>query len=105
MVAEDKLYLLITVTVDDPRAFNAFWTQHSLPYWLEFGAKHVGSFTDWDGNETSEIVRMFEFESRARFDEWEDFLRNSPAGRDLMQQLSRFNITTRTRLLRLAPRE
>jgi hypothetical protein len=102
---EKKVYLMITITTDDVRGFNTFWAKESLPYWLKFGIKHVGSYINWVGgplNADDEIIRIFEFENFKKYGEWEDWLHSSE-GQELMKKLRKFNFKSQRRLLHSAP--
>lgn len=103
-LSEGKVYLMVTITVSDTRAFNVWWTKESLPYWLKY-AKHVGSWVHWVGgptNASQEIIRMFEFENMTKYIEWGDWLASSE-GRNLMKKITSFGTTSQWKLLLPAP--
>ena len=64
-MAEKKVYLMIKVRVpfDLVGEFNEYWGRESLPIWLKYGARHIGSFANFVGDPINEIVRLFEFDS------------------------------------------
>jgi hypothetical protein len=39
--------------------FNKYWEKENLPFWLEHGAKHVGSFVNYLGEPKNQIIRLF----------------------------------------------
>jgi hypothetical protein len=100
-MADKKVWLMIKVRTpfDLVGEFNDFWGRESLPVWLEHGAKHVGSFTNFVGDPVNEIVRLFEFDSVARWEEWERFLGDSQEGKDLVRRLSKYIIKLERKLL------
>ncbi len=105
-ITDEKIYLMVTITADDVRAFNVFWTKESLPYWIKFGARHVGSFVNWVGgptNSDNEIIRIFEFENFAHYGKWEDWLHCTPEGQELLKKLSKYSYKSQRRLLHFAP--
>jgi hypothetical protein len=79
--------------------FNDFWGRESLPVWLKHGARHVGSFANYVGDPVNEIVRLFEFDSVAKWEEWERFLGDSEEGKDLVKRLSKYIVTLERKLL------
>ena len=100
-MAGKKVWLMIKVRTpfDLVGEFNDFWGRESLPVWLKHGAKHVGSFTNYVGDPVNEIVRLFEFDSVARWEEWERFLGDSEEGKDLVKRLSKYIVTLERKLL------
>ena len=104
-ITDQKVYLMVTITAEDVRAFNTFWTKESLPYWLKFGARHVGSFVNWIGGPNSpdnEIIRIFEFDNFTHYGKWEDWL-HGPEGQGLLNKINDFSIKSQRRLLHAAP--
>jgi len=104
-ITDEKVYLMVTITTDNARSFNEWWTKESLPYWLKFGAKHIGSWVNWVGGPLfadDEIIRIFEFENFDHYGRWEDWL-HGPEARELMQNIGSFKIKTQRRLLHSAP--
>ena len=101
-MSEKKVYLLLKVSIDRRQLaeFNEYWARESLPYWLERGAKHVGSFVNYVGEHTNEILRIFEFDGVPHWEQFEESLRESERGRNLLKGLSRFNYTLKRNLLR-----
>jgi len=98
-----SVYLMIKVRVPPHkvREFNEFWGRESLPVWLRHGAKHIGSFTQRAGGPINEIIRLFEFESLAQWEQMEDFLVDSEEGRNLAGKLDQgFVISLEKSLLR-----
>ena len=80
--------------------FNEFWGRESLPIWLRHGAKHVGSFVNYVGDPVNEIVRIFEFDSVAQWEQWEKFLGDSNVGKDPVKRLSHYIVSLERKLLR-----
>ena len=104
-ITDQKVYLMITITVEDVRAFNVFWTRESLPHWLKFRVRHVGSFVNWIGGpkfQDNEIIRIFEFDNLAHYGQWEDWL-HGPKGQELMKKIKDYSIKSQRRLLHAAP--
>ena len=100
-MAGKKVWLMIKVRTpfDLVGEFNDFWGRESLPVWLKHGARHVGSFTNYVGDPVNEIVRLFEFDSVAQWEEWERFLGDSEEGKDLVKRLSKYIVTLERKLL------
>lgn len=100
-MAGKKVYLMIKVRTpfDMVSEFNAFWEKESLPIWIKHGAKHIGSFSNYVGDPINEIIRLFEFESIAQWNEWEKFLADSAEGKDLVQRLSRYIVSLERKLM------
>ncbi len=99
-----RVFMMVTVTVANPREFNIAWTKESLPYWEKF-CKHVGSFTcnPFAGGPTNQIIRLFEFESLDRWAEWQKWLHYTDEGVALRASLARFNIVVENKLMASAP--
>jgi len=73
--------------------FNEYWEKENLPFWLEHGAKHIGSFVNYLGGPKSQIIRLFEFEALSH---WDSFMQlrekmfDSEKGRESMKRLFPF---------------
>lgn len=105
-ITDEKIYLMVTITTEDTRAFNDFWIKESLPYWEKFGARHVGSFVNWVGGpifSDDEIIRIFEFENFDHYGRWEDWLHGSEEGQELLKKLGQYKYKSQRRLLHAAP--
>ena len=100
-MAEKKVYLMIKVRTpfDLVNEFHEFWGKESLPIWIKHGAKHVGSFVNYVGDPINEIVRLFEFDSVAQWEQWEKFLADSPEGKALVKRLSKYIVSLERKLL------
>ena len=100
-MADKKVYLMIKVKTPFELVgeFNEFWGRESLPIWLKYRAKHIGSFVNYVGEPINEITRLFEFDSIAEWEQWERFLADDPAGKDLVKRLSRYIISLERKLL------
>lgn len=100
-MAEKKVYLMIKVRTPFELVgeFNEFWGKESLPIWLKHGAKHIGSFVNYVGDPINEIIRLFEFDSIRKWEEWERFLVDSEEGKNLVQRLSRYIVSLERKLL------
>ena len=98
---DKKVYLMIQVRVpfELVAEFNEYWEKESLPIWIKLGAKHIGSFSNYVGDPINEIVRIFEFESIEKWDQWEKFLADSAEGKDLVKRLSRYIVSLKRKLL------
>jgi hypothetical protein len=79
--------------------FNKFWGRESLPIWIRHGAKHIGSFTNFVGDPINEIVRLFEFDSFAQWEQWEKYLADDKEGRNLVKKLSKYIVSLERKLL------
>ncbi len=103
---DQRVFLMVTITVANKREFNIFWERESLPHWLRY-AKHIGSFTydPYVGGPSNQIVRLFEYESLDKWVEWEKWLHQTAEGKDLLGRLAKFNIVAEPRLLAPAPTE
>lgn len=99
---QHKVYLLLKVKVPlkSVKEFNDFWVKESLPIWIKHGAKHIGSFTNYVGGPTDEIIRLFEFESIAQWDQWYKFINEDERGKALYTSLKKYLISVERRLLR-----
>jgi hypothetical protein len=100
-MGQKKVYLVIKVRTpfDLVGEFNEFWGRESLPIWLKHGAKHVGSFANYVGDPVNEIIRLFEFDSVAQWEEWEKFLGESQEGKELVKRLSKYIVSLERKLL------
>lgn len=98
----NKVYLMIKVRTPFELVgeFNQVWAKESLPVWIEHGAKHIGSYKNFVGDPVNEIVRLFEFENVAQWEQFEAFLADSSAGKDLVRRLSRYIVSLEKKLLR-----
>ena len=73
--------------------FHEYWEKENLPFWVEHGAKHIGSFTNYLGSSKSQIVRLFEFEDVSQ---WEKFMKvreemfHTKEGQESMKKLLKF---------------
>jgi hypothetical protein len=66
-VSVRKVLMITEVTAhwDRMAEFNERWERENLPYWLENGARYIGSFTNHLGDDTNKTLRVFEFEGLA----------------------------------------
>jgi len=96
-----KVYLLIKVRVpyNLVSEFNEYWGKELLPHWQKAGARHIGSFQNFVGDPSNEILRLFEFESILKWYQWEEFLAQSEEGQNLVKGLSRFLADVEKKLL------
>jgi hypothetical protein len=97
-----KIYEMIKVTVpfDKVGEFNEYWAREALPIWLRHDVKHIGSFLNFVGEPTNEIIRLFEFKSIAHWEEWEEFTAgDSEEARNLFKGISKYILTVEKRLL------
>jgi hypothetical protein len=79
--------------------FNEIWGRESLPIWIRHGAKHIGSFTNFVGDPINEIVRLFEFDSVAQWEQWEKYLADDEDGKNLVKRLSKYIVSLERKLL------
>ena len=100
-MSEKKVYLMIKVRTPFELIgeFNEFWEKVSLPIWIKYGAKHIGSFANFVGDPINEIVRLFEFDSYAHWEKWEKFLGDSEEGKAHVKRLSRYIVSLERKLL------
>ncbi len=101
-MGQNKVYLMVTITAPNIREFNIFWTKEALPHWLKYG-KHIGSFTNWVGGPRNQIIRLFEFESLAKWEEFQEWMSSTPEGQEMTAGIEKHNIVGELRLLRVAP--
>lgn len=97
-----KVYEMIKVTVpfDKVGEFNEYWTREALPIWLEHGVKHIGSFLNYVGGPTNEIIRLFEFENISHWEQWEEFTAGgSEEARNLFKGISQYILSVEKKLL------
>lgn len=97
-----KVYEIIKITVpfDKVREFNEYWSREALPIWLKHGVKHIGSFINYVGDPTNEIIRLFEFDSVLHWEEWEEFTASdSEEARNLFKGISQYIISVEKKLL------
>jgi hypothetical protein len=101
VMAEKKVYLMIKVRTPFELIgeFNEFWEKVSLPIWIKYGAKHIGSFANFVGDPINEIVRLFEFDSYSHWEKWEKFLGDSEEGKAHVKRLSRYIVSLERKLL------
>lgn len=69
--------------------FNKYWEKENLPFWLEHGAKHIGSFVNYLGGPKSQIIRLFEFDELSKWDrfmELREKMFDSEQGRQGLQK-------------------
>ena len=93
MVAQKgKVYLMIKVTVpfNLVAEFHEYWGKESLPFWEKFGVKHIGSFTNYIGDATNEIIRIFEYKSFSHYEKWQKYCLESEDMKPIQQNLKRF---------------
>ena len=92
----DKKVLLITKVdavwnrLDE---FHEYWERKNLPFWIEHGAKHIGSYVNYLGGQKNQIVRLFEFDDLPhfnRFMELRESMFDSEPGRAAMEKLFPF---------------
>ena len=100
-MADKKVYLMIKVRTpfELVAEFHEFWGRESLPIWIKYGAKHINSFTNYVGDPINEIIRLFEFDSIAQWEQWEKYLADDPAGKDLVKRLSKYIVSLERKLL------
>lgn len=97
-----KVYEIIKVTVpfDKVGEFNEYWAREALPIWLKHGVKHIGSFINYVGDPTNEIIRLFEFDSVSHWEEWEEFTASdSEEAPNLFKGISQYIISVEKKLL------
>jgi hypothetical protein len=73
--------------------FNKYWEKENLPFWLEHGAKHVGSFVNYLGEPKNQIIRLFEFDDLSQWDrfmELREEMFDSEQGRQGLQKTLQF---------------
>ena len=73
--------------------FNKHWEKENLPFWLEQGAKHIGSFVNYLGGPKSQIIRLFEFDDLSQWDrfmELREKMFDSEQGRQGLQKTLEF---------------
>ena len=101
-MTNEKIYLMIKVRTpfDLVSEFNEFWGRESLPVWLKHGAKHIGSFANFVGEPINEIIRLFEFDSIAQWEQWERFLADDEQGKALVKRLSKYIVSLERKLMR-----
>ena len=69
--------------------FNESWEKTNLPFWLEHGARHLGSFVNYLGGPKSQIIRLFEFDDLShwsRFMQLRETMFDSGQGREAMKK-------------------
>ena len=69
--------------------FNESWEKTNLPFWLENGARHIGSFVNYLGGPKSQIVRLFEFDNLSHWDRFmqlRESMFDSEQGREAMKK-------------------
>jgi hypothetical protein len=102
-MADKKIYLLMKSNIPPQlvEEFNQYWVKESLPFWQKHGAKLIGAYASYVGGPICEELRLFEFDSIAHWEQFEQSLAESEEGRELTKKLiSRFNIVVERRLLR-----
>jgi hypothetical protein len=102
-MSEKKVYLLMKSSIPPHliEEFNEYWLKESLPFWQKHGARLIGAFVNYVGGPICEEIRLFEFDSIAHWDQFEQSLAISEEGQELVKRLlSRFNIVVERRLLR-----
>ena len=103
MAESEKILHMTKITTQDVRAFNIWWAKESLPHWIKHGAKHIGSYVYKVGGPTNVIIRLFEWESLAQWEEWNKWLFGSQEGKDLLARIAKFGVLTEASLLIPAP--
>lgn len=104
MAESDKVLFMVKITTDKVRDFNIFWAKESLPYWIEHGGKHIGSYVYKVNGPSNVIVRLFEYESFDKWQEWEKWLfGDSQDAQNLRAQISKWGVLTETSVLVPAP--
>ncbi len=95
-----SLYALYTVTpeLEKAREFDEFWGRESLPFHLKNGVGHVGSFHNYVGGYTHEVIRLFSFDNYAHRQRFGEALQ-SGEGKDLMRRLEPFVSTLSQQLM------
>ena len=97
-----KVYEIIKVTVpfDKVTEFNEYWAKEALPIWVKHGVRHIGSFINYVGDPTNEIIRFFEFDSISHWEQWEAFTASdSEEARNLFKGISQYIISVEKKLL------
>jgi hypothetical protein len=96
-----KVYLMIKVTVpfDKVAEFNEYFGKHSLPLWEKFGAKHIGSFSNYIGDATNEIIRIFEYENFSHYEKWQKYALESQDMKPIQENLKRFIVKLERKIL------
>lgn len=92
----NRLVVMIRVTVDEAKCFNAVWMRSVLPAWEEHGARHIGSWFSGDGRE---ILRLLEFENEAAFEMHCAAMGSEETGKQAAAALSDFCFRAETTLL------
>jgi hypothetical protein len=73
--------------------FNKYWEKENLPFWLQNGATHIGSFVNHLGGPKNQIIRLFEFDDLFqwnRFMQLREKMFNSEQGRQGLQKTIQF---------------
>jgi len=97
-----KVYEIIKVTVpfDKVAEFNEYWAREALPIWVKHGVRHIGSFLNYVGDPTNEIMRFFEFDSISHWEQWEEFTdSDSEEARSLFEGISQYITSVEKKLL------
>jgi hypothetical protein len=94
-MAGKKVLLITKVNViwSSLGEFNKYWEKENLPFWLENGAKHIGSFVNYLGGPKNQILRLFEFEDLSqwgRFMKLREKMFDSEQGRQGLQKTLQF---------------
>ncbi len=93
---ERKRILMITkvnAVWNSLHEFNKYWEMENLPFWLENGAKHIGSFVNYLGGPKNQIIRLFEFDDLSqwhRFMQLREKMFDSEKGRQGLQKTLKF---------------
>ncbi len=100
--SREKVYLLLRVNIAPQlvREFNEYWAREALPFWLKHGARHIGSFLNYAGGSTNEIIRLFEFDNISHWAQFEEIVAETEEGQDLRGRFASFNLIIERRLLR-----
>ena len=99
-MANKKVCLLLNVKAHRElmEEFHEVWGNESLPMWAKHGARHLGSYISYVGDPINEIHRIFEFDSLAEFEQWEEYLKDSEEGKALKGRLSKYIISVERKL-------
>lgn len=78
---------------DSLEEFNKYWNEENLPFWLQNGARHIGSFVNYLGGPKNQIIRLFEFDDLSQWDrfmELREMMFDSEQGRQGLQKTLEF---------------
>jgi hypothetical protein len=69
-MADRKIIMITELTAywSKMDEFNRIWKEKFLPYWEANGARHLGSYASYLGENKNKTVRIFEFDSLEKYD-------------------------------------